>query len=453
MNTKTLNLVKALAYERERGIFVWLFNIGAEDIWHSSPKGIPDPDEQSVVNRMEEMNLLICRSQDIMILRERPEPALLDMLSRLGFSQPHIEVPAHADPLTPISDLVLADAALLQRLHQWGSSPERGGTVCLVPYAVTAKEEEIAARCSFELIGAPSLLCARVNDKIFSRHTAQLLGFPVSEGAICQSEDDIRRECERLTAGVTEPIRLIIKQPHGASGKGMYMLDDVSKLGTLLRVMRRFAGSLDAGGLQNGWLVERWHDKEMDLNYQMFIDAAGGVNVFSLKIQYVDGTVYTGSRMPAELDASLEAEIERCARQLGTYLYSIGYTGIASIDGFVGKGGLLIPVIEINGRFTLSTYLSFVSEILGPQKGLSRYYRKLTLQPLSYNQLCTFLADQGLLYTPERRAGVIVYTSGTLSGASMKSSNVSRIFTLTLADDWGQAEQFVDQLEQVMAQL
>ncbi|EHS56220.1 hypothetical protein WG8_3841, partial [Paenibacillus sp. Aloe-11] len=106
----------------------------------------------------------------------------------------------------------------------------------------------------------------------------------------------------------------------------------------------------------------------------------------------VDGTVYIGSQVPADIDAALEEEVRRCAYQLGTYLYSIGYTGMASIDGFVDEGGLLVPVIEINGRFTLSTYISFLSSVLGEQhKTLSRYYRNVTASPLTYSRLCELL--------------------------------------------------------------
>ncbi len=455
MTTKTINLVEALAHERDHGVLIWLFNIGAEQVWHPSPRkgGMVDRDEQQVVNRMEEMNLLLCRSQDVIILREQPDEAFLDMLQRLGFSLPRIEVPEPSDPLTPISELVLADDALLARLRTVADAghSSRGAKAWLVPYAVTPQEEAIAERCGLELIGAPSAVCAQVNDKIFSRLTAQKLGFAVSEGAVCADEAAIRRECERLAGLSDGPVKLIIKQPHGASGQGMYMLDELSKLDTLLSVMRRFGGSSSSSG---GWLVERWHNKQMDLNYQLCIDEGGGVTMFSLKRQNVDGTVYIGSQVPADIGETLEEEVRRCAYQLGTYLYSIGYTGMASIDGFVDEDGLLVPVIEINGRFTLSTYISFLSSVLGEQhKTLSRYYRNVTATPLTYSRLCGLLADEGLLYTPERPEGVFVYTAGTLSGIPVKRGYVNRIFTLILADSWQEADAYAHKLEGIIAGL
>lgn len=442
-----VNVLAALSTNRSQHVFVWLFNIGAEEVWHPGSRGIADPAEQTVVNRMEEMNLLLCRSQDILVLREQPEPHYLESLQRMGFTIPRIEVPEPSDPLMPITELVLADEGLLQRLQT--ASQEAGGAY-LMPYAVTWKEEEVAERCSLTLLGACSDLCARVNDKMFSRRMAEHLGFPVTEGAVCQDETEVQAACTRIAAEAAGPVRFIIKQPHGASGKGMVLVEDMSRLNGVLNVMKRFAGR---DSLAAGWLVERWYDKQLDLNYQIYIGMDGGVTLFSLKVQQLAGTVYTGSRMPAKLGNRLEEEIRGCAEQLGASLFAVGYTGIASIDGFVDEGGRLFPVIEINGRLTLSTYISFVSAVLGERKFLSRYYRVVSAERLTYESLCGLLRENGLLYGAERREGVIVYTAGTLSAARLKQGFISRIFTLITADSWEEAEDYAHRLERTLADL
>ncbi|MDP4095719.1 peptide ligase PGM1-related protein [Paenibacillus sp. P96] len=442
-----VDLLTALSTGRSQHVFIWLFNIGAEEVWHPGSGGISDPAEQTVVNRIEEMNLLLCRSQDIIVLRQHPDPDFLEMLSQIGFAIPRIEVPEPFDALTPITDLMLADEGLLQRLR---TASEEAGTAYLVPYAVTWKEEEVAARCSLTLLGAGSGLSARINDKIWSRRTAEELGFRVTEGAVCKDETEVREACLRMTAESSAPVRFIIKLPHGASGKGMVLVEDLSRLDSVLKVMKRFAGR---PSLSAGWLVERWHAKQMDLNYQIYIDPQGGVTLFSLKAQELAGTVYIGSRMPAEVDRRLEVEIRSCAEQLGASLFAAGYTGIASIDGFVNEDGLLLPVIEINGRFTLSTYISFVPSILGEHKYVSRYYRIVSAEPLTYASLCSLLRERELLYGPERREGVIVYTAGTLSTVGLKQGFINRIFTLIAADSWEEAEDYVCRLERVVAGL
>lgn len=440
-----VNLLTALSTDRSQHVFVWLFNIGAEEVWHPGTRAIADPAEQTVVNRMEEMNLLLCRRQDILVLREQPQPHFLEMLQQLGFFVPRIEVPESSDPLTPITELVLADEGLLQRLR---TISEAAGGAYLVPYAVTWKEEEVAARCSLTLLGADSEQCARVNDKIFSRRMAEDLGFPVTEGAVCRNETEVQEACGRIAAAAAGPVRFIIKQPHGASGKGMLLVEDLSRLNAVLNVMKRFAGR---NSLADGWLVERWYGKQLDLNYQIYISPEGEVTMFSLKVQQLAGTVYTGSRMPAELEKGLEEEIRGCAEQLGASLFAAGYSGIASIDGFVDEDGQLFPVIEINGRFTLSTYISFVSAMLGERRFLSRYYRVVSAEPLTYASLSLLLRENGLLYGPEHREGVIVYTAGTLSAARLKQGFISRIFTLIAADSWEEAEEYACRLERLLA--
>lgn len=440
-----VNWLTALSTDRDRYVFVWLFNIGAEEIWHPGSRAVADPAEQIVVNRMEDMNLLLCRSQDIIVLREQPQPHFLKMLQHIGFDIPRIEVPEPSDPLTPITELVLADEELLQRLRI--ASEEAGGAY-LVPYAVTWKEEEVAERGSLTLLGADAELCARVNDKIFSRRLAEHLGFPVTEGAVCRNETEIQEACDRIAAAATGPVRFIIKQPHGASGKGMFLVEDLSRLNTILNVMKRFAGR---NSLAGGWLVERWYGKQLDLNYQIYISPEGEVTMFSLKVQQLAGTVYTGSRMPAELGKGLEEQVLSYAEQLGSSLCAAGYFGIASIDGFVDEDGLLFPVIEINGRFTLSTYISFVSAVLGERKFLSRYYRVVSNEPLTYESLCALLRENRLLYGPEHREGVMVYTAGTLSPAHLKQGFINRIFALIVTDSWEGAEDYARRLEQLFA--
>lgn len=443
--TLDVNLLTALSTDRGRHVFVWLFNIGAEEVWHPGSRAVADPAEQTVVNRMEEMNLLLCRSQDIIVLRERPQPHFLEMLRQMGFAIPRIEVPESSDPLAPITELVLADEGLLQRLR---TASEEAGGAYLVPYAVTWKEEEVAARCSLTLLGADADLCARVNDKIFSRRMAEHLGFPVTEGAVCRNETEVQEACGRIAAAAAGPARFIIKQPHGASGKGMLLVEDLSRLTAVVNVMKRFAGR---NSLAGGWLVERWYDKQLDLNYQIYISPEGEVNMFSLKVQQLAGTVYTGSRMPAELEKGLEEEIRGCAEQLGSSLCAAGYSGIASIDGFVDEDGQLFPVIEINGRFTLSTYISFVSAVLGECKFLSRYYRVVSAEPLTYESLCALLRENGLLYGSEQQEGVIVYTAGTLSTARLKQGFINRIFTLIATNSWEEAENYARRLERLFA--
>lgn len=55
-------------------------------------------------------------------------------------------------------------------------------------------------------------------------------------------------------------------------------------------------------------------------------------------------------------------ECKHCGEIIGARLFELGYRGGVGIDAMILENNELIPIIEINGRFTLSTYVSFVQE-------------------------------------------------------------------------------------------
>jgi hypothetical protein len=424
------NLIEYLTGRRDQGIFIWLCNIGAEKYWNKAASGIVDKIEEVLVNRVEEMNLLICRRQDILILREQPDPDYLKFLDTLGFAIPRIVTPADADALTPISELVLKDQRLLEELKEIaGNHPD----VYFVPYAVTYLEEKIAASCGLKMIGAPSAASAAVNDKIDNREIAEKLGFECCKGRICNTIDEVRQEYFDLTRNEPFFEKVIIKEPYGASGKGLYIIESEDRLASTLAKLARFARNKP----DSRWLVEGWYPKKADVNYQIYISPAGGVNTFSIKEQLLRDTVYIGSKVPPELAPEILEAYQRCGEKIGRYLFEMGYTGVAGIDSIITSQDVMIPIIEINGRFTLSTYISFIPQVIGKVKFLTRYYPLNTSAPLSYRDFQGMLEQQGLLFRPEAEAGIMIYTSGTLA-SQLTTENVyrGRLFALVIGTRW-----------------
>ncbi|WP_159882661.1 preATP grasp domain-containing protein [Paenibacillus puerhi] len=467
------DLIRCLTTHKREHVLIWLLNIGAEKYWHPVHAGVIDRTEDRIVARVEEMNLLLCREQDILIVRERPDEAYLAKLREWGFEVPRrILVPRGADALLPISELVLQDEGLKRELaaaaaeaaaeaeaagagrtaQADGSGVEEAGRrpagVYFVPYAVTRLEERIAEECGLTLVGAPAGVNAAVNDKIGNRRIAEALGLPVSQGKVCLSTAEIRDEYERLTEREQFGM-VIVKEPHGASGKGLYRVDSAEKLAPLLSRLARFSrGREDAQ-----WLVEGWYPTQADISFQLYVSPQGEAQVFSIKRQVLRDTVYIGSAMPADLDERTLSAYREYGVLIGKHLYEeYGYTGVAGVDSIITKDGTIIPVIEINGRFTLSTYLSFAGDVLGDVKLYARYFKLLTRQPHDYARLCTAMEREGLLYNRETGKGVLVYTSGTLSipvaeGDGASTAYAGRLFTLTAARDWSGVEAYNARLE------
>ncbi|WP_024831903.1 ATP-grasp domain-containing protein [Ruminiclostridium josui] len=439
------NLVNLLTTERSKGIIVWLCNIGAEKYWSNLSAGVVNRQEDIAVNRMEEMNLLICREQDIVILREMPNEDYLENLKRMGFSIPTILSPENADLLTPISELVLGDENLLNKLKE---AADKNDDLYFVPYGITHLEEEIAQKTGMKIMGAPSHINAKINDKIFNREISEKLGLTVCQGKVCSSTDEIREEYERLTNNEPFFSKVIIKEPKGASGKGLYIVDSKHKLESSLRMIARFS----KGRTDSKWLVEGWYDKKGDVNYQIYVSPEGQVTVFSIKEQLLRDTVYIGSKMPPELEQKVLDSYVEYGQKIGRYLYEIGFTGVAGVDSIITEQDVCIPIIEINGRFTLSTYISFVNQILKDKKILSRYFRLTPEKPVNYTDICGKLDKEGLLINSDTKEGIFVYTSGTLPYKLHDSNDccVGRAFALIVSDSWEKVSILNSKLENIM---
>jgi predicted ATP-grasp superfamily ATP-dependent carboligase len=442
---KEFNLIQALTEEKSRGIIIWLCNIGAEKYWSKLSMGVVDKAEDIVVNRIEEMNLLICREQDIVILRKKPDGEYLDTLRKLGFSIPTILSPQEVDLLTPISELVLRDEVLMQKLNAMASGREE---VFFVPYAVTYLEEEIAEKAGLKIIGAPSPVNAKVNDKIFNREISEKLGFTVCEGKVCHTVDEIRQEYEALTGKAPYFEKVIVKEPRGASGKGLYIIDSREKLESCLRLMARFS----RGRIDSKWLVEGWYKKKSDINYQIYISPKGTVEVFSIKQQLLRDTVYIGSKMPPDMKDSTLDSYKAYGEKIGKYLFNIGFTGVAGVDSIITEQDVIIPIIEINGRFTLSTYISFLKNVFGNSKMLSRYFKVIPDCPIGYGDVCNELARKGILIDSDYSQGVFIYTSGTLPSELHESADyyTGRVFALIISDTWMKIDEYNSELDNVM---
>ncbi len=445
---KEFNLIRYLTEEKDKGIIIWLCNIGAEKYWNKLSAGVVDRNEDIPVNRIEEMNLLLCREQDILILRKKPDEAYLENLRSLGFSIPVILTPEEPDLLTPISELVVKDESLIKKLKLIS---EQNKNVYFVPYAVTYLEEEIAEKAGLQLIGAPAGINSRINDKIFNRKISEDLGFNVCKGRVCSTLDEIREVYRELTEKAPCFEKVIIKEPNGASGKGLYIIEDKDKLESSLRLIARFA----RGKADPKWLVEGWYKTKLDINYQIYVSPCGEVDVFSVKQQLLRDTVYIGSVLPPRIDSELMASYREYGRVIGKYLYNIGFSGVAGIDSIVTEQDEIIPIIEINGRFTLSTYISFLSDILPDKKVLSRYFRLLPDQAVSFSEIRKTLEQAEILMAADKKEGVLVYTAGTLPYMLHEGSDyyVGRVFTLIVSDDWNKVEEYNLKLEKLIEEL
>ncbi len=427
--------------ENDEYTVIWLFNIGVEKYWNSDVFTVKSAGDDTVVAHMEEMNLLITRSQDILILRDEPDSAYLDQMRAFGAEIPTIVCPAVKDEGRSISEIVLEDDDLADRIKKLVRDRDN---VVFVPYGVSTLEEEISRKLDIPIFGPASADAMKVNDKVYSRRFAIEHDFPVPEGKVCTGYDELCAKAEEYLTGFG---KIIIKEPHGASGKGLWVVETPAKLKSTLLIIKRFYDI----SVDREWIVEQWCDKQTDLNYQVYVGGTEDdpqIEVFSVKEQRVNGTVYTGSVIPPSFDESITDECVRCGGIIGRDLHAVGYRGILGIDAMILSDGTLIPIVEINGRFTLSTYLSFIpSRCRGVTDKIFASYRRIRLGPGdSYASAVKKLSDAGIAY--EGRDGVFVYTSETIRAD--RTGEYGRFFTLCLGKDEHRTDELLSKCKEAI---
>lgn len=441
MKQDEFNLIKALKDREDTSVIIWLFNIGVERFWNESAYTVKDKAEDILVNHMEEMNLLITRKQDYMILRKRPSEEFLNEFERLGFELPNFLILSKQDEEKSISELVLSDEILMNRLKMIASTQDN---VMFVPYGVSYLEEEIAKKCGLSMFGAESEMNKRINDKIYSRKVAIELGLPVAEGNVCETLQQVQETCIELWKKFE---KVIIKMPYGASGKGLFVVDSEKKLKSILMVLKR----LQKGESDSVWLVEGWYEKKADLNIQIHVSATGEVNTFSIKEQMLQQTVYIGTVLPPRIEENEYQELFQAGNRIGTYFSEQHFQGILGVDAMITSENVIIPIIEINARFTLSTYLSFL-QLKFPDKKLLASYIKIHLKPQAeYGVFLKALKQAGIAYDTSSKEGCIVYTSETINGGDMGKNG--RFFMIAVADSYEKAVKFKQMAEEIVTKV
>lgn len=438
-NKMGFNLLRHIR-ENDEYTVVWLFNIGLEKYWNGEVFTVKSSGDDVVVNHMEEMNLLLTRSQDILILRDMPDSYYLDTLKELKVEIPTIVCPGIKDENKSISELVLEDNDLINKVKELIADRDK---VIFVPYGVSTLEEDITDKLGIPRFGSGNDINKAINNKVFSREFALKHNFRVPGGIVCKGFEELQANAKEY---LDKYGKIIIKEPCGASGKGLWVVETPAKLKSTLLIIKRFF----AEHMDGDWLVEEWCTKQADLNYQVYVGSDGETQVFSIKEQIVNGTVYVGSVIPPSFSEEILARCNECGQIIGKELYSIGYRGILGIDAMILDNGELVPIVEINGRFTLSTYISFVEQRLNwEDKKIFAFYKKIPLSESENYESIVKKMQNANLWKKDDGSGIITYTSETVN--SFRVGEYGRLFVLTFAANEDEMMKYHDECVSLFA--
>ncbi|QUI23837.1 ATP-grasp domain-containing protein [Vallitalea pronyensis] len=410
---------------KENNIYIWWLNIGIESLWNDKKSSIlpqlQNKGNLRTVNRTEQLCFLLAGPNDILIQREKPNRIIIENLKNIGISMPEIWIPKNKgkNDQRPISELILRDEELLKKISELDSI---NGEVILVPYAITNYEKEISKKTGCRLFGSTSSITAWINSKVNSRLITKELGLPVTEGYICDNIDDLNNYIHKLWKNNGE-CKIAVKEAYGASGKGIFIIDNRKSAHFLLNILKR-----KSINIFEDIIVEKWYDTVLDLNYQVLIDEDGNIDYIPPKKQIAQNGLYVGSEFPLKDCLTKEQKLfyEHSAMKIGNRLWQQGYSGFASIDSIITKDNVIFPVIEINGRFSLSTYISFLPHMLGEDKiYISKYYN---LKP-GVTLIEIWEQVKKYQYTQRTGEGIVIYSFVD----SINDNSNGRLFALFIS--------------------
>jgi hypothetical protein len=402
--------------------FVYLGNFEVERHWASGQVGLPGlTASTAVVNRMDELALLLGQPDDIVMLKAPPDDGFLDYLRALGLTLPHVVAGQRRDPSSSVTEDALADDAMVRRVASLA-----GFHAYLLPHGVSPLEVELADRCGLRLAAAPADVCKSVNSKVYSRRLATQLGVRQPHGWACEFVDEFTEAIEGARGLIAQGHRVGVKDAFGVSGKGIIVVNDARRLDQLHRMVT--AAARKSGTDRVGLVVEQWVDKRADLAYHFTVDRDAGVHFDHVGEAIIAGGVHQGNRLPARLTAPQLDEVVGTAEAVGAALAKDGYHGAVGVDAMLDPGGGLYPLVEINARNTMLTYRSALRErLVGPDMlTLARQYPVRAGRVISFAELRGQL--DGLLVARPGNEGVVINAFATVN-----ADPHGRIYTLVNA--------------------
>ncbi|QGQ18358.1 hypothetical protein GC089_02655 [Cellulomonas sp. JZ18] len=394
---------------------VHLGNFDVEEQWAAGDPGLPAPTVRSasaVTAAAGELALLVAADGHTVVVKHRPEEGLLAQHERLGFGAPEVLVAGTTQPDRPVTLDVLGSPATLDRLRERAAEGAR-----LAPHGFSAAEDELCAVTGLRRpVAADVAAVKRINGKVFSRRLTAELGLPRPQGWECETVDELQGLAARVRAVLEAGRAVGLKSSWGVSGKGIMVCEDVARFDQLVRLLTRRAER--SGDHRFEAVLEVWQDKRTDLNYHFTIEDDGRVRFDFVLEAITEDSTHRGHRLPDRGDPRLREQLVDCAERIGARLADEGYRGPVGVDAIVCQDGTLFPVLEINARNNMSTYLTGVQTRLRDAGSVGAAVQiDLSLAaPLRHEEVERAL--QGLLLRPDWRDGFLVTCSASLNASA-----------------------------------
>ena len=286
--------------------------------------------------------------------------------------------------------------------------PSQWDRLQLSPYAVTREFDHFASMQTGQGTWPPIDSVVTANSKVFSSECSSAFE-PAIRSAVVRKLDAIR---QFQTENSLETI--LLKDPFGVSGRGQYLIRDEASLERI----EHYLGQQLRDGLEIELVVEAFTPFVKEFSSYFYLAADGSEKCRGIRQTLTRGPRYMGSVVP---EISLLELLDRTEYYsvIGKYLgkiHELGYHGPICFDSAILESGEVRSVIEINARKSLGSIaldLALYLQSLGTDGDF--HSTDLTvMKAVSMPDLLKRLEEAALLWSPDRSAGIIPLTSGSI---------------------------------------
>ena len=325
-----------LEFDRRKVINIWYLNIGCEIIWGNiHEKGRWNNNH---INASEQLCALLSNPNDLLILQNDIPNIVEENFHELGLPLCKRYI-LQNNISYYISENILNDHYLIETLKDMNM---QGYLMQLIPFGVTCYDILISNITKIRIWGADISLSTKFNNKINVLNLCGQLDIPCPLHEVFDKfeRNKILEFYSRCTSH-----NAVMKTEYGASGKALYKVNSEKDIDL-------FKKYLDKLGLKENFYCEEWLTDATSFNHQIIIDN-GLIKRLPISFQIVDNGIYRGSRFT---DTSKELNYLCESIEKKVYQHINNKNGVISMDGIFDRENIY-PIIDLNLRFSLSTYL------------------------------------------------------------------------------------------------
>lgn len=281
----------------------------------------------------------------------------------------------------------------------------------LVPFAIidgTHKLEELLSGSKTTL---PSLQCVRkVNSKLFSTELGCCIGIN-NYGKVLRDLSEVERF---LSKGLSEGNSgMLLKEYFGVSGKGSFIITNDSSLNNILSYLKRQTQT----GKEVALIGEPFFlNKMCDFSATFELSKLGEIKEMYLSEQINNLRSYVGTKDISEkyVDIIKKSKYFDIIQNISDVLHKEGYWGPVCVDSMILSPELVIPVVEINARLSLSRIKYCWDRRLNLTMSELHCTRVKLTQINSYSDFLRQLKQCNLLYPQCNGGGIIPLSANML---------------------------------------